>query len=94
MSYTLGNAYLIVFQEENPPMPPICYMHKKGCWTIRIQSKEGEVLLPLTDGLRSRIMSLCTVIEELQQECSLALSKVPDSTSLFASVGSSLSGRS
>ena len=94
MSYMLDSACLIVFPEENPHMPLIYCTLKKGCWTIGIQRKEDEELLPLMAGSKSLITSLSTVIEELLQECSLALSKVPDSISLSVSDGSNPKKRS
>jgi hypothetical protein len=95
MSYMPDNVSLIVYQEGNPLMLPIYYMLRRGCWTINFPTKEGEVSLPLTDGLRSRISSLCIAIEELQRECFSELSKERDLTSLLGSGGFSLTpGRS
>jgi len=95
MSYMPDNVSLIVYQEENPLMLPIYYMLRRGCWTISFPTKGGEELLPLTDGLRSRISSLCIAIEELQRECFSELSKERDLTSLLGSGGFSLTpGRS
>jgi len=95
MSYMPDNVSLIVYQEENPLTLPIYYMLRRGCWTINFPTKEGEVSLPLTDGLRSRISSLCIAIEELQRECFSELSRERDLTSLLGFGGFSLTpGRS